>query len=311
MKKLGMILASVAAVAMLSACGTKVSVPPAHVGKVLTKNGYAPETVAPSKFRLPLCWAYCDNLVVLQASDNSFKEGMKVFMPKDKLNLTLDVRGTYSIPTEKSIIDSLYDRVTAENTNHGRIQMITAARVYGIYGQQALRGVVRSEIVKYNISEVLEKRQEISANIHAAIQEKMAETNTPLIVSRFELADVQPPEVIVMAQQNAKEREIDIQKAEADAEVQLVEAEMALEVAKKDRLVEREKAEAIAEQNEIASASITPEVLAYKRLETAVSIYTALAASNNVIIVPASSSTFDDVTNDAVLAKMLGKELEK
>jgi len=76
-------------VGLLTACGDKVEVPPAHVGKILTKNGYAPETIPPSKFRLPACWAYCDKLVLLQAADQGFKESMEVFMPKDSLNYPL------------------------------------------------------------------------------------------------------------------------------------------------------------------------------------------------------------------------------
>lgn len=297
--------------AALVGCGSRVEVPPAHVGKVLTKNGYAPETIPPSKFRLPPCFAYCDKLVLLEASDRGFSESMVVFMPQDKLNLTVEVRGTLSIPTQQKYVDSLYNRITSEPTDDSTVSLITAHKVYQTYGQQALRGVVRSEIVKYTIAQVLEQREAIGANIHAAVVEKMGTTNTPLMVSRFELAKVEPPGVIVEAQQAAKEREIDIQKEEASAEVELVKAERALEVAKKDRLVEREKAEAIAEQNRIAAASITPQVLAYKKLETAENIYKALANSGNVIIVPADSSSFDSITDDAVLAKLLGKEIKR
>lgn len=299
-----------AVLALVVGCGSRVEVPPAYVGKVLTKNGYAPETIPPSKFRLPACFAYCDKLILLQANDSGFKETMTVFMPKDKLNLAVEVRGTLSIPTTPSIVDAIYDRVTSTPTNDGDTNVIQTKTVYETYGQQALRGIVRSEIVKYSIADVLEQREAIGGNIHAAIQEKMAGKSTPLIVSRFELADVQPPAVIVQAQQSAKEREIDIQRAEADAQVQMVEAEKALEIAKKDRLVEREKALAIAEQNEIASKSITPQVLEYKRLETALQIYTALASSSNTIIVPADASSFSNIGESAAFAKLVGKELK-
>lgn len=310
MKKI--ILFFVLAVSLLvltKACGSKVEVPPAHIGKVLTKNGYSPESIKPSKFRLEPCWAYCDRLVLLEVSDSSLVERLPVFMPKDKLNLAVDIRGTFSIPSDGKTTDALFDRVTADGT--GTVTKIDAKKVYLIYGQQAVRGIVRSEITKYTIQDVLQNRESIGQNIHAAIAKKLKETNTPMVISRFELADVQPPKVIVAAQQAAKEREIDIQKAEADAQVDLVKAERELEVAKKNRLVEREKAEAIAEQNRIAAKSITPEVLAYKKLETALEVYKALAASGNTIIIPADSSSFHGITDDAVLAKMLGKEMKK
>ncbi|GAA3918326.1 SPFH domain-containing protein [Litoribacillus peritrichatus] len=299
-KAITVILASL----ILAACGEHVEIPPAHVGKVLTKNGYAPDTLTPSKFRLEPCWAYCDRLIILEVSDKPLVEKLTVFMPKDKLNLAVDIRGTFSIPNDNTTINSLFDRIPAEN------EIIPAHKIYSTYGQQAVRGIVRSEITKYTIQDVLENRESISQNIHAAISDKLISTKTPLVISRFELADVQPPKVIVQAQEAAKKREIDIQQAEADAQVKLTEAELALEVAKKDRLVEREKAEAIAEQNRIAAKSITPEVLAYKKLETALAIYTELAKNGNTIIIPADSSGFSDITGDATLAKLLGKELK-
>ena len=295
---------------LMVGCGTRVDIPPAHVGKILTKNGYAPDTLGPSKFRLPACMAYCDRLVVLQASDVGLKESMVVFMPEDKLNLVVEIRGTYSIPSTQKFVNSIFDRVVAQETGTST-SLISAAIVYETYGQQALRGIVRSEITKYTIADILSQREAIGQNIHAAITEKMADQDTPIILSRFELADIQPPKVIVDAQESAKEREIDIQRAEADAQVQMVEADRDLEVAKRRRLVDRAKAEAIAEQNRIAAQSVTPELLAYRRLEAAERIYTVLAQSENTIIVPADSGIFNNITDDAVLARMLGKEIRR
>jgi regulator of protease activity HflC (stomatin/prohibitin superfamily) len=293
-------------------CGEKVSVPPAHVGKILTKNGYAPDTVPPSKFRLPVCFAYCDKLIVLEASDRGLRESMTLFMPKDKLNIKVDIRGTMSVPNDQKTVDYLFSRLTASEGEtddyHGKI---TAIDVYSTYGQQALRGIVRSELVKYTIGDVLQNREAIGQNIHAAISEKLKSTNTPLILSRFELADVQPPETIVNAQKAAKEREIAIQQAEADAKVAIVEAERALEIAKKDRLVEREKALAIAEQNKIAAKSITPQLLMYRKLEVAERIMTELANSKNqgLIVVPTDMTATTGVIDATVFSKVLGKEL--
>lgn len=139
----------------------------------------------------------------------------------------------------------------------------------------------------------------------------MLETSSPITISRFELADVQPPDIIVSAQLEAKKREVAIQTANANAAVALVEAEKDLEIAKKRRLVERESALSIADQNKIASETVTAELLAYRRLEVAERIYTEHAKSNNVIIVPADSRSFSDITDDAVLARMLGKEMKK
>lgn len=312
MKKLLILTSLILSTSFLTGCflGDKVEVPPANVGKILSKNGYKPDTIPPSKFRLEWCWAYCDKLVNLQVSDNQLKEPLKVFMPKDKLNIDVDIRGTFSIPSNKNTVNSIFDRVVPEDFKEG--SWITANKVYAVYGKQAVRGIVRSEITKYSIQEVLSNREVIGQNIHAAVTKKLKETNTPLIISRFELADIQPPKVIVEAQEAAKEREIDIQKEEAQAQIELVKAERALEVAKANRLVEREKAEAIAEQNRIAAKSITPAVLAYKQLETAQAIVEAAAKNGNTVFLPmpTDAASVGALTESAVLAKMLGKELK-
>ncbi len=293
------------ATAMLVGCGDRVEVPPAHVGKILTRNGYAPETIPPSAFRLAPCWTYCDKLILMEAADTPVMESMQIFMPKDKLNVTVEVRAVLTVPTTEKIVNSIFDRVVSQTFNDGS-QRISAEKIYSTYGQQAIRGIVRSEITKYSIEEVLGQREKVGANIHDAIVAKLTATNTPIQISRFELANIQPPKIIVNAQEATKKREVDIATANANAEVEMVEAEKALMIAQKNRLVEREKAETIADGNRIAAASITPQMLAYKKLEIAKEIYLALSKSNNVIIVPADSSGFDRTVDDsAVLAKLL------
>lgn len=309
MKNLKYVAIMIMAAFILTGCvGSKVEVPPAHVGKILTKNGFSPETIPPSKFRLPYCVVWCDRLVLLEASDTMMKEEFDLFMPMDELRLGVEVRGTFTIPSDPETVGMLMDRVTTTREVDGKTSLIPASTIYEIYGRQAIRGVARSELVNYTIEDILSNRDAIGQNIHAAITERLRATNTPIVVSRFELAAIDPPQVIVAAQEAAKEREIDIQRAQADAEVAMVEADRALEIARLERLVERERAESIAEQNNIAAASVTPQLLAYRQLEAAERIYQALAESDNVIIVPADASSFSNLTDDAVLARMLGRE---
>lgn len=151
----------------LTGCGQMVEVPPANVGKILTKNGFSADVIQPSKFRLDPCIPYCDSLIILQAGDIPMKETMVVFMPQDKLNLTVEIRGTFSIPNDPKSLNMLFDRIPAEDNK------ISFERVYLTYGQPAIRGIVRNEIVKYTIADVLANRDAIGQNIHTAIVEKL------------------------------------------------------------------------------------------------------------------------------------------
>lgn len=312
--KLIRLIAITAIAVLLTGCnwplGSKVEVPPAHVGKVLTQAGFSDDLKHPSKFRLPACVAWCDKLVLLEVSDNSIKESFKIFMPNDEMYLEIEVRGTFSIPAIPQYIDPLFARMTAADTNDGDVMMISARRVYETYGAQAVRGIVRSGIAGYDIAQILQSREEVGANIHSLISAKLKATSTPIQLTRFELADIKPPKVITDAQEAAKKREIEIQQAEADAQVKMVEAQRALDVAKLQRMVDREKAQAIAEQNKIAAQSITPQLLEYRRLESAERIFTAIAQSDNSLVIPLDSSSFNSFGESAAFADTLAKKLK-
>ena len=96
MKKFMMIVVMALGV-LLAGCGQRVEVPPAHVAKIVSKDGYQENLIPTSKFRLAPCLAYCDRLVLLDVSDKSYTENLEIFIPEDKLNLTVSVRTTLSV----------------------------------------------------------------------------------------------------------------------------------------------------------------------------------------------------------------------
>jgi len=131
---------------LLSACGQRVEVPPAHVGKILTKSGFQPEVVPPSKFRLEKCWAYCDRLVLVEVSDQSFKQTMQLFMPKDELNISFDIRGQASISDNPENIHRIFDKIVPPDGGVVRFD-----QVFTTYAENRIRTVARSHMAKYTI----------------------------------------------------------------------------------------------------------------------------------------------------------------
>lgn len=273
-----------AACSLLVACGEAVEVPPAHVGKVLTKNGYKPDTVPPSKFRLDWCWWYCDRLVLVQAADFPYKEEIRIFMPRDQLNLAADVRLTLAIDTAPEALDSIFAKVTPRigdvDGDGERDQVVTVSQVYETYGQPIVRDVVRSVLAKHEINEIASSREAVNAEIAQAIRDAFA--HTPLVAKRVGLGDVQFPEIIVAQKEAAAKRRIEIERAEADKQVQLVELQTQLEVAKARRAIEREKAEAIREANAIYAESVSERWLQYRQLE----VLEKMAVNPNTVFVP-------------------------
>lgn len=271
---------SIATVALtLGACSERVEIPPAHKGKILTKNGYKPETVSPSKFRLDWCWWYCDKLVLLEASDVGMKETFRLFMPKDQLNMSFDVRFTMSVRDEQKAIDSIFARIPPSRgkANH---QVISTQQIYLTYGQPVLREVARTVMANYSINQVASSREAVSAELVAAI--KKALQKTPLTVKRAALADVQFPDVITQQKEAAARRRIEIEEQEAKKQIALVRLQTELETAKMERAIRRVRAEAAREENAIYAESVNPDYLAYRRLE----VLMAMANNSNTVFMP-------------------------
>jgi len=264
----------------LTACGVRVEVPPAHVGKLSTKSGMQEGIILPSKLRLGGFCFTCDSLILAEASDFQFKESMMIFMPIDQLNLTVDVRGIVTISTNEANLNSLYDKIPAIDLDR-RLKIIPMSKTYGVYGETVIRSAVRSVVTKYSIDHIMTNRESVSEELRACVREKM--NTSPLSVIQFELANIQPPDVIVIAQEQRKEREIAIEKAQADKQVALAEAEAALEVALKQQELDLKEAETQRMVNEQLAQGVNQAFIAQRGLK----VLEIMARSpNKIIIIP-------------------------
>lgn len=260
---------------LLSGCGEKVEVPPAYVGKILTHHGYQEGFIDPSTFRLESCFTYCDKLITLQASDGVINEDMELFMPKDELKMSFSISATVRISRDEKNINDIFDRVPADENNN-----ISLEKVYSIYAEQKFRSVSRAILASYKIDEIAENRELVESVLFNKLQDALKDT--PIKIVQLGLTNVAFPDVITLAKENAKKREIEIQQAEADKQVALVRAGAELEIARKNRLVRLERAKTIKEENELTSASVTEAYLKYKQLE----VFEQIAKSGSAIYIP-------------------------
>ena len=282
-------VASVASVAViLAGCGESVQVPPAYVGKILSKDGFQPGLIKPSQFRLPICVLYCDRLIVVESSDfghvEQFRKDHALYMPKSQLAMPFDVRGTFAIRNDDKALQAVFDRVPADYRQrklrglvHG---FIGKQRIYNIYAKPVIRDVVRRVASKYSIEEVASSRAAINSELNKAIAEALA--RTPLVALRFGLADVRFPKVILDQKETAARRRIAIQQEEAEKQIRLVKLQADLEAARAERQIRRERAQAVLEENKIYAESVNEKYLAYRRLE----VLEKLAGSQNTKWVP-------------------------
>ena len=180
------------------------------------------------------------NLILAETADKAVKEAMPVFMPKDQLNLTVEVRGIVSVSPEPSNDDKIFSRLVPKPVND-RVSRIDMDDIYLTYGQNPIREVVRIVVTKYSIDELMSNRESVGQEMYNNV--KKALSTTPLTIVDFGFADLQPPKVVVDAQEIKKQREIEIQRAEAEKQIKLQHAQAALEVANKQQEVDLKEAE--------------------------------------------------------------------
>lgn len=276
----------------LAACGSKVEVPAAHVAKIMTKDGYKADTIGTSKFRLDWCWAYCDKLVLLDASDQAVSEKMELFMPEDKLNMTFDLRLTMIINPNK--YEELFARIPPVEQNG--VDVISWDKAYVTYAQQIVRAEAREFLSDFTIAEIASSRETINAQLSQRLTKSINE-KTPFQVRYVGLADIQYPKIIVEAQENAAERREKVQQEEAQLQISKVQLERQLQEQQLQRKVDVEKAMAEAEVARIQSQSLTSAYIRYRELQ----ILEKLAESDNKVFVP--SAMLDSVAGQVQLGR--------
>jgi len=300
-RKKHFVILCLASILFLASCGRGpiVEVPPAHVGKRSTPNGLDKKIIQPSKFRLayiPVGVGVGDSLILAQASDYPTKEEMQVFMPKDQLNLTLEVRGTFAISNDKKNINKIFARIPPKKKEH-RVYIITMDRVYKTYAKPIIRETTRSIMTKYSIFEIMSNRDIIGKKLAKTIQAKLK--NTPIKTIYFGFANIQPPEVVVKAQEAAKKREIAIKEAENDKLVKLKQAEAAYEVAIKQQQVDLKEAETQVLVNKKLTEGVNQAFVIQRSLKA----LEKLATNNNtVFFLP-----MEAMKNPAILTGMVNK----
>lgn len=250
---------------VLTGCGDRVEVPPAHIGKIMTQNGYKEGIIPTSKFRLDPCLAYCDRLVTLDISDVSYQEPMQIFIPKDKLNLNVTIKATLSLNPNRT--EELFSRVSPTEES-GYLSKIDSRSVYQRYASQVIQAETRAFLSQYSINEIASSNEKINADIAKRLSDVLSK-RTPFEVRYIGLTDIKYPDIIVKAQEGAAERREAIQQEEAQLRISEVKLERQLKEARLTRAIEKEKAETEAMAQRTLADSVDPRVLKLRELEIA------------------------------------------
>lgn len=260
---------AVACIALAMVGCSKVTVPPASKGKVLSVSGYSTDVKETGKYSL---W-WTEDMVILDTSTQTMAEQIEVKMADD-LTLKLQVRFRTRISGDDKVINAMFNDI-----KHQQFQ-VTLPMVYSVYGKDVVQQVSRSVLSKYKVPEVANNYDKISTDLTTELRKAMA--NSPLEVSNITMANIDYPDVIDNAIQKRNEREMQIDTEANDQAVKMVQKDNELKLAQRDYDVRMQRANTIKDENEITTKGLSPALLQYRQLE----VMEKMAENKAAIFVP-------------------------
>ena len=273
---------------VLSGC-SPVTVPPAHVGKLLTPSGYQPEILPSGKY-----WeGMREELVLIETKTDTYTENVKVVL-KDKLTLSVEVRFQGRLKGDKNTLNTMFNDITA-----GPDKLVQFREVYAVYGKMAVQNKVREIVSQYSVDDVHKNYARLSGEISKVLTTNLA--NTPLEISSVAVGNIQYPDVVTKAIEASEERRLSIAKEEAQREIELTKKENQRLIAEADYQVRMTKAKTVRDENRLLAEGITPALLQLKQLEVQQTL--AENAGDGTVYVPVEFGNSSGVSN-----RMFGKD---
>lgn len=258
--------------ALFMAGCSRVTVPPASLGKNLSGSGYSVDIKPAGKYWVP----WWEDMVILDVSTKTLSEKMTVRLA-DNLELTFTVRFRSRLGGSDKVLNAMFNDIRHQNYYIGLEQ------VYNVYGRDVVTNTARSVVSKHRAEEVAINFDKITQDLHKHISERLS--NSPLEVANVTLADVIYPKVINDSIEAQASRRLAIETEQNQQAIEMVKKKNQLELAIKEKEIRIVKAEALRKENEITSKGLSPQLIQYRQLE----VMEKLGENGNTIYYPFSA----------------------
>lgn len=258
MKKLILTIAAIAMALIMTACNEQV--PAGTVGKILGKNGFQPEVFPPSKVWLSNnMWNLNhEKLFLVETTTQKFAQPIKVLL-KDKLTLNAEIVFRCRITTNPKVINALFNDMPMNDN------IVTTTEVYNTYAKMLVMNTAREVISKYNVDEININYGRITTELYNAISPKLV--GLPMDISDVTIGNIAYPAIVTMAIEQAKEKQMAIEKEEAQVQIELTKARGAEEIAKATYRIKMLEAKRIRDFDLMIAEGITSNTLRLRELE--------------------------------------------
>ena len=291
MKKILSLLALVAVMFMSTGCSHD-TVPQGTKGKVLDRQGFQPEVYPPSRVNVGMY----GRLILVETISHTQNETITIRM-KDDMNLVVQIRFKIRMGEKPQSLNLVFNDIKPADG-----KTITLQQVYAVHGKMLVNKIAREVLSQYNIGDVNDNFNHISADIYKKTM--IAFKPTPLIVTDVALGKLDYPEVIDRAIESAAKLELEIKQAEADVQVRLTELKGKEKVAEGEYRIKMQEAKRIKDYNAAIAEGITPELLELRKLEVQQELVQAIGKGDTTtIFVPYSALGTTGLQNRIMMTK--------
>lgn len=267
------VLLVIAATLFLTGCSQQI--PPAHLGKELTRNGYSPDVLPPGRVYgygpINALWTK-KQLILLETGTRMVEEPLTMRLA-DRVELSFDVRIRTRIAGDDRTINGMFNDLTPVD---GRV---TLPMVYKAYGEMVVRNRAREVLGRYTVEDVQANYSRITQELYEALKEGFA--TIPLEVEDVALGNIAWPVEVTEAINATARARAEIAKIEADKLKEIADAEARESIAEANYAAQMVEARTIRDYNRTIAEGVSEEFLRFKALQLQEEIARAGQGNNN------------------------------
>jgi 3'-phosphoadenosine 5'-phosphosulfate sulfotransferase len=276
MARLVRLLALLAILVVFIGCSQRV--PPGYVGMVMKPNGLTGVVLHPGNHT---CWGR-DRMALMEMVEATVTEKMAVLC-KDDLNMKFDLKVRARLKTsEGESMMAVLNRQGSKMVWAGDRGVLEFKNLYETYVSGPARSIARGVVSKYNTTDIRGNRKAIEGAIRDELL--LAVKGTPVEITMVVTSNLDYPDVITIAMESKRQREISIDQEKAQQAIELLKAENRLKVAQKMKITRAAEAEAEAVYNDIMSKSLNDRYLMLRDIEAKLELYKAIQKNDKIII---------------------------
>lgn len=232
----------------------------------------------------------------------SYKKDMEILCADD-INMTVSAKWLGSFKVTDKTLDVIKKKVPAVKVDRGDIKgfELSLDQFFKTAMEDVLSSIARGIISPYVTDNIREKREDIRLAIKKEFLERMKILKYPVETVDVLITNLDYPPEITDKRKAIKDAELQDLENAALAKAAVAKAKRNAELALERGKAQLVEAQADAAANKVRAASLTPEILAVKQLETLVKL--AEGPNNTVVVIP-----FDAIRPGGLQETLINRE---